>query len=40
MLNECVDFASEAREMVLEIQLVHIDYALIEETGQYPEDCR
>ena len=37
-LNECADFATAAREPVLETQLVHIAYGLVDETGQYPED--
>ena len=39
-LNECADFATAARESVLETQLVRIAYELVAETGQYPEDCR
>ena len=39
-INECTDFATEAREPVSKTQLVRIAYGLVAETGQYPEDCR
>ena len=40
MINECVDFAAGAGEMVTETQLVRITYELVVKMGQYNEDCR
>ena len=38
-LDECADFTTSTREPVSETQLVRIVYGLVDEMGQYPEDC-
>ena len=37
-LNEWVDYATTAGETTTEVQVMHIAYGLVVETGQFQED--